>query len=501
VRAGKVAIVHDAIAASGRVDERDALIQAELVAELLQELGFACERIEATADLEGLRVRLRALAPELVVNLVESLDGVAERIHWVPRWLESLGLPFTGGGSAAIRTTSDKVAAKRRLRAAGLPTPDWVEPGEPAPETPRRWLLKPIFEDAGVAIDDAAVVLAGGAKLEQLLRERAEQVGRALFAEAYLEGRDFNVGLLAKAGGFEALPPAEVVFEHWPEGKPKLYGFAAKWDPKSLEWDRTPTEFGLLEREPALAARLEALALSCAALFGLSGYARVDLRVDGDGSPFVLEVNANPCLSPESGYLEAAALVNLSPRDVLQRIVDAARLRCEEAQAAPALALREQVEPSDVAAIERLVREAGLFSEAEVALAVSLAVDALAHGAEASGHHFLLACRGERAIGYSCFGPIDGTRGSFDLYWIVTDAAGQGRGLGRRLLDETEARIRLRGGRRIYVETSGRRDYEPTRAFYERAGYAVEARLVDFYAPGDDKWIYVKALSTPPRHA
>ena len=140
-----------------------------------------------------------------------------------------------------------------------------------------------------------------------------------------------------------------------------------------------------------------------------------------------------------------------------------------------------------------------MFSEAEVALAVSLADDALARGAEASGHHFLFACRGERVLGYSCFGPIDGTTGSFDLYWIVTGAAGQGRGLGRRLLGETEARILASGGRRIYVETSGRRDYEPTRAFYERAGYAVEARLADFYAPGDDKWIYAKTLSEPQR--
>jgi D-alanine-D-alanine ligase-like ATP-grasp enzyme/GNAT superfamily N-acetyltransferase len=490
----KVAIVHDAIAATGRVDEQDALIQAELVAELLAQLGHTSERVAATADLETLAARLRALAPDLVVNLVESLDGVAERIHWVPRWLESLGLPFTGGGSAAIRVTSHKLEAKRRLRAAGLPTPDWVEPGEAAPEAKRRWILKPIFEDAGIAIDDAALVAAGGAELERLLLERARQVGRPVFAEAFVEGRDFNVGVLAKGAGFEVLPPAEVVFENWPEGKPKLYGFAAKWDPDSLEWDRTPTVFELAEREPALAARLAALVLRAADVFGLSGYARADFRVDAAGEPWLLEVNSNPCLSPESGYLEAAALVNLSPRDVMERIVEAARERAEDGRAHGRLALREHVEPRDLAAVEQLVREAGVFSEAEIALAVSLAEDALAHGAEASGHHFLFACRGERVLGYACWGPIDGTQGSFDLYWIVVGPGGQGRGLGRSLLAESEARILARGGRRVWVETSGRRDYAPTRAFYERAGYRVEARLADFYAPGDDKWIYGKAL-------
>jgi len=490
----RVAIVHDAIAATGRVDERDALLQAELVAGWLAELGHESVWLAATADLGALTARLRALAPGLVVNLVESLDGVAERIHWVPRWLESLGLPFTGGGSAAVRVTSDKLAAKRRLRALGLPTPDWVAAGEPAPEAPRRWILKPVFEDAGIAIDDAAVVVAGGAELAGRIEARARAVGRAVFAEAYVEGRDFNVALLAKGTGCEALPPAEVVFENWPQGKPKLYGFAAKWDSASLEWDRTPTVFELRRREPALAAGLEALALRCAAVFGLSGYARVDFRVDAGGAPWILEVNSNPCLSPESGFLEAAALVNLAPRDVMERIVEAARLRVDEARAAGPLELRERLEPRDVPLVERLVREAGGFSEAEIELAVSLAEDALAHGADASGHHFLLACRGERVLGYACFGPIDGTRDAFDLYWIVVGAAGQGRGLGRRLLGESEARIRARGGRRVYVETSGRRDYEPTRTFYERSGYTAEARLADFYATGDDKWIYVKRL-------
>jgi len=491
----RVAIVHDGIAATGRVDERDALIQAELVAERLGELGHESIRLEATADLAALARRLRELAPDLVVNLVESLDGIAERIHWVPRWLESLGLPFTGGGSAAIRVTSHKLEAKRRLRAAGLPTPDWVEPGEAAPEGPRRWILKPIFEDAGIAIDDAAVVVAGGATLEKLLLERAQKVGRAVFAEAYVEGRDFNVGLLAKGASSEVLPPMEVIFEGWPAGKPRIYGFAAKWDPTSLEWDRTDHVYTLVSQEPALALHLEALVLRCAAVFGLSGYARADFRVDAEGSPWILEVNSNPCLSPESGFLEAAALVNLSPRDVMERIVEAALLRAEEARAAGTLALRDRITPGDIAAVEQLVREAGVFSEPEIELAVSLAEDALAHGAEESGHHFLFACRGERVLGYGCYGPIDGTRGSFDLYWIVVGAAGQGRGLGRRLLAESEARIFACGGRRIYVETSGRRDYEPTRTFYERAGYAVEARLADFYAPGDDQWIYVKVLA------
>ncbi len=489
----KVAIVHDRIAPGARIDEQDAVLQAELVRELLADLGHESVRIEATCDLEALGARVRAAGAALVVNLVESLEGVAEHIHWVPRWLESLGIPFTGGGSAAIRATSNKLEAKRRLRAAGLPTPDWIEPGARAPLAARRWILKPIWEDAGVAIDDDAMVEAGGEALERLVQGRAREVRRALFAEAYVEGRDFNVGLLAKPGGVEVLPPTEVVFENWPAGKPRLYGFAAKWDPRSLEWDRTDMAFDCASREPALAARLERLARACATEFRLSGYARVDFRVDEHGEPAVLELNSNPCLSPESGYLEAAALLGLGPRDVLARILEAALARAEEAGAGD-LGYREQVEAADLSALRRLVTEAGVFSDAEVALAVSLAEQALAHGAEESGHHFVLASRAGRLLGYSCYGPIDGAAGSFDLYWIVVDAARQGHGIGRELLARSEARMRERGGRRCYIETSSRRDYAPTRAFYERAGYATEAKLADFYAPGDDKLIFVRAL-------
>jgi D-alanine-D-alanine ligase len=490
----KVAIVHDRIGESARVDERDALLQAELVARLLAEAGHASVRLEASSDLDALRARLRAEQPALVVNLVESLDGVAERIHWVPRWLEAAGLPFTGGSSAAIRATSNKLEAKRRLRAAGLATPDWVEPGGQAPEAPRRWILKPVWEDASIAIDDGAVVEAGGAALLRAIGERARAVGRSVFAEAYVDGRDFNVGLLAKPGGFEALPPMEVTFERWPEGKPRIYGFAAKWDPASLEWDRTDHDYGLASREPELAARLEALARDCAAAFGLSGYARVDFRVDASGAPFVLELNSNPCLSPDSGFLEAAALRNLSPRDALARIVAAALARAEEASAAGEPSWREDVRPGDLAALRRLCTEAGVFADAEIELAVSLAEDALARGAEESGHHFWLAERGSTPLGYACYGPIDGARGSFDLYWIVVGAAGQGRGLGRRLLAAVEARAVAQGGRRLYAETSGRSDYAPTRAFYERTGFVAEATLADFYAPGEAKVIYAKAL-------
>ncbi len=99
-------------------------------------------------------------------------------------------------------------------------------------------------------------------------------------------------------------------------------------------------------------------------------------------------------------------------------------------------------------------------------------------------------------VGYACYGPIACTIGSFDLYWIAVHPSQQCRGLGRLLMQAAEERIAAAGGRHIYVETSSREQYHPTRTFYEAHGYREVATLPDFYAPGDGKVVYQKVVST-----
>ena len=114
--------------------------------------------------------------------------------------------------------------------------------------------------------------------------------------------------------------------------------------------------------------------------------------------------------------------------------------------------------------------------------------------AAASGYHFVMAEQYGRLVGYACYGQIPCTVGSYDLYWIAVHPDIQGKGLGQRLLQETEHLIRDAGGSRIYVDTSQRLQYASTRAFYENAGYRLDAVLTEFYAPGDNKVIYCKAF-------
>jgi GNAT superfamily N-acetyltransferase len=162
------------------------------------------------------------------------------------------------------------------------------------------------------------------------------------------------------------------------------------------------------------------------------------------------------------------------------------------------MSLREGLRASDVDAIRELVAQTRVFSRAEVEIAVEVATAGLQSG-DASGYHFVVAEEDGALAGFTAFGPILATVASWDLYWIAVTPAGQRNGLGGRLLAASEARAEALGCRRIYVDTSGRADYAPARAFYERHAYRREATLADFYAPGDAKVIYLKELDARTR--
>jgi ribosomal protein S18 acetylase RimI-like enzyme len=149
------------------------------------------------------------------------------------------------------------------------------------------------------------------------------------------------------------------------------------------------------------------------------------------------------------------------------------------------------LERVDRPALDRLVRSIDLFSDGEKAVAMEVLDAYLDHPGK--DYHALGAFTpGGDLLGYACFGPTPCTTGTWDLYWIAVGAGARGRGIGTLLMEEVERRLVSNHARLVLIETSSRADYAPTRAFYQRRGYAVAARIPHFYAPGDDRVIFVR---------
>ena len=154
---------------------------------------------------------------------------------------------------------------------------------------------------------------------------------------------------------------------------------------------------------------------------------------------------------------------------------------------------REAVKPEDAERVRSLVATTGMFSAEETDIAEELVQERVAKG-RASGYDFVLLEEDGALVGYACYGPIPGSATSHDLYWIAVHPDRQGRGFGQQILARAEAAMKRGGAQRIYIDTSSAAHYEPTRAFYARAGFTVAAELPDFYRPGDGKVIFTKAL-------
>jgi GNAT superfamily N-acetyltransferase len=157
------------------------------------------------------------------------------------------------------------------------------------------------------------------------------------------------------------------------------------------------------------------------------------------------------------------------------------------------LTFRTIPEHRDIERVREIVESTRFFYDHEVEIASELVAERYNDG-EGTGYYFVFAEMNGILVGYSCFGPITMSTTSFDLYWIATHNDYRGKGIGKRVLEETCKRAREMGCAIIIAETSGLPHYEPTRAFYISNKFTLEASLKDFYTMGDDKLFYTKRL-------
>jgi D-alanine-D-alanine ligase len=335
----QVAILHNAVSAQATPDEQDVQVQLECVQAALARLGHPTDTLACTLNLAEIRDTLLQLRPQVAFNLVEALGGTDQLQFLVPALLDALHLRYTGSPTEAMFNTVHKVRAKQMLLARGLPTPGWLTAGDTSPPTamegaaghagdditpPAAYIIKSTTEHASFGIDEAALVRGTPAEIRRAVQLREQALGRPCFAEAFVPGREFNLSLLAQQDHVQVLPVAEIDFSAFPEGKARIVGYGAKWDETTFEFHHTPRRFDFDRDDEPLLAELRRLAVECWKVFGLRGYARVDFRVDPQGRPWILEINVNPCLSPDAGFAAAVTRAGLAFESAVDRILRAA---------------------------------------------------------------------------------------------------------------------------------------------------------------------------------
>jgi D-alanine-D-alanine ligase len=322
----KVAVVHNAIA-PGEKDGAtlDVVEQAEHVRKSLRAARHAARLFPLDRDVAKTLRRLKLYKPGCVFNLVESVEGHAVLHPCAAALWELLGVPHTGSPAPALEHTTDKALAKTMLTAAGIATAEWALCREITDEwrrVPGPWILKPAMEDASIGIDEDSVVRDPAAVPAKLLALKERFPNQPVLVERFVDGREFNISMLADECGVQVLPPAEMTFIDYPPGKERVLGYRAKWEPTAFEYEHTGRRFDFPPEESGLIEQMKQIAKRCWALFDLHGYARADMRVDADSRIFVLEINANPCLAPDAGFAAAVARAGISPAQMVERILE-----------------------------------------------------------------------------------------------------------------------------------------------------------------------------------
>ena len=314
----KIGVLFDAMSALGPNPDGLILEAVEAVKSALATWGNEVVRVPVNPDGRWVE-RVRRAKFDLVFNLCEGIDGVAEFEPMVIAVLELFGIPYTGNSSTTAALCLHKNLVNTMLDSAGLPVPRWslARRGEDVVGVGFPAICKPASEDASIGIEQRSVVRSTRALLARVeaMHERWDEV----LIQRFIDGREVNVGIV----GDESLPIAEINFGDMPRGMWKIVSYRSKWITGSDE------DVGAAPTCPAdlpqsLATELERIALSAWRAVGGKGYGRADFRIDRSGQPWLLEVNPNPDISPGAGLARMARVAGLDYTALVRRICEIA---------------------------------------------------------------------------------------------------------------------------------------------------------------------------------
>jgi D-alanine-D-alanine ligase len=288
----------------------------------LRERGHELKLIEVHDDLTPIRQALDEFEPRVVFNLLEDFDDVVVFDQNVVSYLELLRVPYTGCNPRGLTLARDKSLARKLLSYHRIPSPDFaVVPLDRRPVLPRRLsyplIVKSLTYEASAGISQASVV----ANEEQLAR-RVKFIHQTLrtpaIVEQFIEGRELYVGVVGNHR-LHVFPVWEMSFGQMQGDNWHIATERVKWNVNYQKRHGIDTAEAVLPQE--VTERIQHLAKRTYRALHLSGYARIDFRMDADGRPYVIEANPNPQLAKEEDFAQSAAKAGTSYADLLERIM------------------------------------------------------------------------------------------------------------------------------------------------------------------------------------
>ncbi len=315
----KILILTDAISENPREDELDTLVQVKAIESSLKNLGYITE-ILFYESISTTAKKIKSTKPYIVFNLVED-----ERyISLVPLMLEKIGVMFTGAGSDFFTKTNDKIKTKhlfKNISSLLISVPGYISEQDESEEIDRlsKVIIKPVSMHGSFGIDsDSVMTMTTKSAILNILKNKREQYGVEFFAEEFICGREFNVGVI---GGM-TLPFAEMVFKNYQSDTPNIIDYKAKWDEYSHEYHSTVRCFDFEDPNCHIKSRINSASDLLIDKFNISSFVRFDYRYSTDGKVYLLEINANPCLSPDGGFFAACKELGLSYDKMVNIIIN-----------------------------------------------------------------------------------------------------------------------------------------------------------------------------------
>jgi len=296
-----------AYSAQRHTPDTDLTAVVKALVSALETLGHAPIPVPLGMDVLKFMAELAAARPEVIWNLCEEASGRAGRELHAAALLELQDVPVTGTPASALALCLDKGLCRHVLQANGVPVPEAVRMDRQGPlplDMPLPAIVKPACQDGSVGIDRDSVGTTR-AEIEAAVQRLANADLLPALVERFVAGRELNVLLLGpRAGPVEYVAVGEITFAELPAGEPQILTYAGKWDEASDAFRRTPSHYPA-QVDEALRATLQDLGTKAFAALHLAGFARLDVRVDAQGQPFVVDVNANPDVSPCAGLQRA----------------------------------------------------------------------------------------------------------------------------------------------------------------------------------------------------